>query len=231
MGRTLGGLAAFVAALVLLTTGTSWAGVVADWEMNEPSGATRMVDSSGHGLAGEIGSRVRTGVATPSGHGYGFRGHGRAMDPALLVVVPDRSRLNPGNRAFSVSLRFRTSVKGPNLIQKGQSGDSGGYWKVEVHKGWPTCLFRDGSGRGKVASFVDGPRSLRVDDDRWHTVICERSAQQVRITLDPGTRGAATRQVSGRIGTIANTRPLAIGGKHDCGTADVGCDYLTGRID
>jgi hypothetical protein len=210
---------------------TSWAGVVADWEMNEPAGATQMADSSGHGFTGDVGSRVRTGVPTPSGRGYAFRGHGRDQDASLVVVVPDRERLDAGTRPFAVTVRFKTSVKGPNLVQKGQSGEAGGYWKVEVHKGWPTCFFRDSSGRTKAIGFVDGLQSLRVDDHRWHTVRCERRADRVRILLDPGTRYGATRQVSGRIGDVDNTRPVVIGGKLDCSGADVGCDYLTGRID
>lgn len=231
MRRSMGGIAALSAVLVLLVPASAGAVVVADWRMDEPAGATRMADASGHGLTGEVGARVRTGVRTPSGRGYGFHGHGRDRDPSLVVVVPDRQRLDPGTRRFAVTVRFRTSVKGPNLVQKGQSGEPGGYWKVEVHKGWPTCFFRDGTGRTKAIGFVDGLASLRVDDRRWHTVRCERRADAVRITLDPGTRHRATRQVAGRVGNVDNRRPVVIGGKLDCAGADVGCDYLSGRID
>jgi hypothetical protein len=231
MRRGSGGLTALVAALVVLLPGTAWAGVVADWEMNEPAGATQMTDSSGHGLTGQVGARVRSGVATPSGRGYGFRGAGHDQDPALVVVVPDRTRLDAGTRRFSVTVRFRTSTDGPNLVQKGQSGEPGGYWKVEVHKGWPTCFFRDATGGTKAIGFVGGEQSLRVDDNRWHTLRCERRSDQVRITLEPGTRHQATRRVLGRVGNIANSRPVVIGGKLDCSGTEVGCDYLSGRVD
>ena len=37
--------------------------------------------------------------------------------------------------------------------------------------------------------------------------------------------------IRGTIGSIDNKRPFLIGGKLDCATEDVGCDYFSGQID
>ena len=36
---------------------------------------------------------------------------------------------------------------------------------------------------------------------------------------------------SGTTGTIANTRPITIGGKLNCNQVDITCDYFVGDID
>jgi hypothetical protein len=45
---------------------------VATWQMNEPVGATTMLDSSGNGINGAIGAHVQEGT-TLSGGGTGYR--------------------------------------------------------------------------------------------------------------------------------------------------------------
>ncbi|MFC4783900.1 LamG domain-containing protein [Nocardioides sp. MAHUQ-72] len=231
MGRVLGGIVGSAAALVLLLAQPCAASVVGDWQMDEPPGATAMVDSSGHGLTGDVGSLVQTGIPTPTGLGYRFSGESTERDPERLVVVPDDPLLDPHSRAYSVTLRFKTHLGSRNLVQKGQSGEPGGYWKVELHRGWPTCLFRDETGLTRAVGLVNGPKSWRADDRRWHTVRCERRPRSVRIKLDAGTPHAVTKKVHGRLGRIANQRPLMIGGKLDCSGEAVGCDYLTGKMD
>ncbi len=66
----------------LMFAATASAATLADWEMNEASGAKVMVDSSGH-VNGTIGSAVKTGVGT----------HGRA--PPTSGRSPARPRRRP----------------------------------------------------------------------------------------------------------------------------------------
>jgi hypothetical protein len=66
-----------------------------------------------------------------------------------------------------------------------------------------------------------------VADNQWHTVRCTRTSVGVTIVVDGGT--AKTNGVW--TGNIANTWPLAIGGKPKCDGTTVGCDYFVGRLD
>jgi hypothetical protein len=58
---------------------------VAIWQMNEPAGSTTMVDSSGNGINGVIGTDVLTGTAL-SGGGTGYR---------FTFVQPNQPPANP----------------------------------------------------------------------------------------------------------------------------------------
>ena len=197
--------------------------------MNESASATVMKDSSGHAIDGAIGSAVRTGLKSGKRTVYGWPyvdPHAPPAKPERLVTADDR-RLNPARREFAVSLRFRTLHPSGNIVQKGQSGSSGGFWKVETHRGKVTCLFRgrasDGSTRSKVVD--SGPQPL--DDGKWHTISCVRSSSGVTMTVD----GDLRRHVTGGSGAIWNNVPLAIGGKLRCDQDKVSCDYFTGSID
>lgn len=207
--------------------------VVASWQMNETSGRT-MVDSSGSGLAGTIGDSVRINVATPGSRGYHFEGPLNVKNPERLVLVPDNSMLDPGTGTYSVSIRFRTKGTRPNIVQKGQSNDGGGMWKLVVHTGWPRCHFRDENFNTKAIGFMNSPDpDAKVSDGAWHTLRCVRNLDSVCLYLDEGTSSAMKRCIRGSIGRIDNKRPLAIGGKHRCDPtkASTSCDYFNGDID
>ena len=228
-------LAAAAASTMLITpsgVASAATSTIADWQMNETSRPT-MVDSSGNKLNGVIGSNVAIGQSTNNGSSaYGFSGDWRIVTDERLVTVADSPLLDPGTGTYAVTLRFRTGSPDSNIIQKGQAGQTGGYWKVEVHQGWPMCHFRDGSGNTKAIGLKNSTDpSIRVDDSSWHTLRCERSATGVRITLDAGTPQAASRFLKGTVGKIDNTRPVSIGGKLDCDGISVGCDYYFGAID
>jgi len=62
MRHVLGKSLAAAVILTLAVAAPASAATLADWEMNEPSGATTMIDSSGH-VNGTIGSAVKTGVS------------------------------------------------------------------------------------------------------------------------------------------------------------------------
>src|SRR5919108_421046 len=136
--------------------GTAFAGVgsalaattIADWEMNEASGATTMHDSSGSNLSGTIGSAVQTGVIVGGAKGYRWSSQNKAgKHPERLVKVAS-ALLNPGTGAFAVTIRLRTGAGDQNIIQKGQATTAGGMWKVDMVKGHVKCTFKGSAGRG-----------------------------------------------------------------------------------
>jgi Laminin G domain len=198
-------------------------GTIADWEMNEPAGATRMLDSSGSGLTGTIGSGIVTGVVTEGATGYRWPSANRwgGVHPERLIKV-DSSRLNPGTADFAVVLRFYTASFGDqNIIQKGQARTSGGMWKIPLFDGKVGCNFKGSVHRSAIWS------RQTVADNTWHTVRCERRSSGVTLILD----GGRPRTNPQWTGNIANTWPLSIGGKPKCDPPNVGCDYFVGRID
>jgi hypothetical protein len=227
-----GGPRLALGALVVLALGVAWStvappagaqdgGVVADWRLDERRGSTVLVDSSGNGLNGRIGAAVITEVRLPVGivHRYpatyppnGRTGH--------VHTVPDSSRLDPGSGSFGVTVWFRTGRPTQNMVQKGQSGVAGGYWKVEMESGRARCLFRGGSGDAGVAS------PGRVDDGAWHELRCVRRDGRVRMELD-GREVASTVDDAG---VVANTWELAIGGKSRCDQVRVDCDLFSGDM-
>jgi hypothetical protein len=197
------------------------------WNMNEAAGATTMVDSSGNGRNGTVGSDVQTGVSVLGAVGYRFPFILPNQPPARpqhLVTVPDNPLLDPDTADYAVTVRYRTTRNFGNVLQKGQNGAAGGYWKFEQPNGFITCLFRNGSG---VQRAVQSPRAL--NDGAWHTVRCERTATALTLTVD----GAVVRRaaLATPLGSIANSRPLSIGGKLNCDQDTITCDYFVGDID
>ncbi len=225
--RTLAVLSAGTALVVAgLTAPAAAAGPRASWQMNEAAGATVMVDSSGHGLDGTIGAQVQTHVSSAGRTGYFFshttNGKADPADPQRLVTVPNNALLNPGSGDYSVTIttRFSPSANYRNLMQKGQTGTPGGFFKLEVDRGGVTCLFRGSSGSGAVGTGM-------INDSAWHTLTCARTAGAVTMTVD----GRQTARRSVVTGTISNSMPLAIGGKPACASATVECDYFAGYVD
>ncbi len=138
------------------------------------------------------------------------------------------SRLNPGARDYAVTVRFRTTTTAGNIIQKGQALTPGGFFKWQIPAGRLSCLFLSRDSQGNVVGQreVHAPRAL--NDGSWHTVRCEKTVDQVTMTIDGST---VVRSGTGPIGPIANTMPLSIGGKYQCDEVTVDCDYFVGDID
>jgi hypothetical protein len=194
---------------------------VADWEMNEPAGATAMHDSGPSNLSGTIGSAVQTGVSVGGAKGYRWSAQNKdGKHPERLVKVSS-SLLNPAADDFVVTIRLRTGAGDQNIIQKGQSTTAGGMWKIDMAKGRVKCTFKGSQGSVGVGS------SGTVWDSAWHTVRCERRSNSVSITVD----GGSPRTTPGATGTIANSSTLAIGGKSSCNPPTVQCDYYVGLLD
>jgi hypothetical protein len=212
-----------VALIVAASAGaaSAFGGTVANWQMNEPSGATTMRDSSGSNLSGTIGSAVATGVVTNGATGYRWLGTNKdGYHPERLVKV-NSSLLNPGTNDFAVRIRLFTGAGDQNILQKGQATTSGGYWKIDMVEGHVICLFKGAQGRSAVRS------TQKVSNNVWHTVRCERRSTGVSLTID----GETPRTNVNPTGTIANSKVLAIGGKAACNGGSVQCDYYVGRLD
>ena len=203
------------------------AAALANWQLNEAAGARTMVDSSGNALNGTIVTHVQTGIAlSGGGTGYRFpyiRPNTPPADPERLVVVPHNTRLNPGSGNFAVEFRMRTTHSFGNIIQKGQAGSKGGYFKFQQPSGKVSCLFR-GSASSSTASAGS---TVRVNDGNWPTVRCERTPSSVTMYID----GQRTGRNTNPTGTIANTRPLTIAGKGNCDQIEITCDYFSGDPD
>lgn len=200
---------------------------VARWEMNEAKGASTMRDSSGHGVTGKIGKVVKTGTHVQGSVAYRFPFAPPNRTPADTprLVTVNSSALNPGSRNFSVTIRYRTTKTFGNIMQKGQHGAKGGYWKLEAPHGKLTCLFRgvvNGQLKGKTVNS-----GVALNDGNWHTVTCLRTATRLTMTID----GTKTRRANGATGTISNKVPMTIGGKVNCDQVKVTCDFFTGDID
>ncbi len=217
---------------VTLIGGAAFAAPIGDWEMDENAGATQMMDGSGSGLHGNIGPDVDLHEATPTSFGYRFKGDWRIVNDNRLVTWPDDDRLDPGTQPYAVTIRIKTGALDPNIIQKGQANQKGGYWKFVLKKGWPRCHFRDENGRTKAIGFVNDVRpETKVADNQWHTLRCEKTTTGVRATINYGEPNAISKFLKGTIGRVNNARPLSLGGKLDCDGSTVTCDYYAGVVD
>lgn len=198
---------------------------VALYQMNERPGATVLVDSSGNGLHGTIGSEVLEGtvVAGATAHRFTYlQPNTPPAHPGHLDAVPNTSKLDPGTADFAVTMRVKWTHNFGNMIQKGQSGGSGGYFKWEAPSGVVKCLFRDSAGVTKTATS-----KTPLNNGQWHTIRCERTAAGVTMTVDGAVRNTA----AGKTGSISNPKPLTIAGKGTCDQITVTCDYFVGDID
>lgn len=198
--------------------------VIGQWEMNEPAGSRVLVDSSGNGLNGSIGGEVTAGATYSGATGHRFAyltPNTPPAHPGHLDTVPHNAKLNPGTGDYTVTVRMRTKQKFGNIVQKGQSGHPGGYFKFENPKGIVTCLYRGSAGSNLVSSLRP------LNDGKWHTISCERTQYWVTMTVD----GVVTQRLKGVTGTISNTWPLSIAGKVSCDQVKVTCDYFVGDID
>jgi hypothetical protein len=214
-----------VAVLLVLPGGLpASARTVANWQMNEGRHARVMHDTTGDHDT-RIGRRV-----TPGGGVYRFIGSRsrETYDPERIVAVDESDELDPQNARFQVEIRFRTDGGlEPNLVQKGQHGQAGGFFKLALFEGrHPRCGFHDRSGRVRAT----GRRDLDVTDGRWWTFRCTATATATRLVIrHQGRRYVAVKR--GPLGRVNNDRPLAIGGKLDCAAARVDCDYFRGKVD
>ncbi|HEX9642665.1 MAG TPA: LamG domain-containing protein [Acidimicrobiia bacterium] len=229
------GAAVWAAAFVMTAgaappVGAAATQTVADWQMNEGSGASTMVDSGPNGIDGNIGSKVKTGTSVNGAIAYRWdhtKPNTPPAQPERLVIVDD-SRLNPGTGDYAITIRFRTTHSYGNMIQKGQSKTKGGQFKWQIPNGKLQCLFKGVGPNGQILKRGVGTgTALKLNDGQWHVARCERTATRVTLTVD----GTFVRRTNGPTGNISNTWPLSIAGKTECNQIKVTCDYFAGDID
>ncbi len=156
---------------------------VADWQMNEPAGATEMTDGSGNLISGAIGDLVQTGIVLGSGNfAYKFAAHQGETPSRRIVLVDENDRLDPNSGYWSVELRFKTGKSDQNILQKGQATAKGGYWKIAMNDKGLTCHFRDGD-----RNNMQIRPSVVLNDNNWHVVLCERTTTGMAVTIDGTT--------------------------------------------
>ena len=211
------------------------------YDMNEAAGNAVLVDSSGNGVNGASGPNVSKGVLIDGAtvHSYSrFTGDGVTprsptmlpVEPERLDTVPHSTLHNPDTQDFAVTVRYRTDKSFGNLVQKGQNGTAGGYFKVELPGGRPTCLFKGVGMQGAVkppAATPGLPDPYDLSDNLFHTVKCERLQNRVALWID----GVEVNRKVGPTGNIANTKNLSIAGKSVCDQVLTTCDYFVGDID
>jgi PKD repeat protein len=207
------------------------------WNMNESGGST-MNDSGPYNFDGSIGDDVTVGFTFDGATGYEFPNGSppaaQPVNPERLVTVPSDPRLNPDAADYAIEFRYRTTKSFGNIVQKGQNGTWGGYFKFEQPSGRMTCLFKYNPPGGGASSqkAVKAPVGWETNDNQWHTIRCElRRSFGVMLFIDGvevaknGWGGAAP------LPAIANDRPISIGGKSNCDQRQTTCDYFDGEID
>ena len=202
------------------------AATLADRELNEAPGAHVMTDSSGH-VNGTIGSAVQTGVTVLGATGYQWNFTSPTAPPPKpeRLVQASSATLNPGAGNYTVTMRYRTTKHFGNIVQKGQAGSAGGYFKLENPSGRLNCVFRGVNASG--AFLRKAVESGVISDGAWHVVVCARTPSGLTLTVD----GSVVASAKGSTGTISNSRPITIGGKLNCDQVKTTCDYFTGNID
>ena len=77
--------------------------------------------------------RCRRASASAGRPGYHWVFTSPTAPPAKpeRIVQANRPTLNPNSGNYTVTLRYRTTKHFGNIVQKGQAGSSGGYFKIE----------------------------------------------------------------------------------------------------
>jgi hypothetical protein len=198
-----------------------------DLQLNEPARSTVAVDSSGMGHNGAIGSHIKMNGS------YGtWDRHppdaGIYYGAAHLLMINDAAdgSLDPGTGNFSVEVRYRSTAKFGNMIQKGQAKTTGGQVKFQQPKGVMSCMFKSPTGTAAIGS------KTALNDGQWHVVKCVRTPTMVEMYVD----GVFRNRIRHTTGNINNTKAWTVGGKFDCDTSNPrtgadSCDYFPGDID
>lgn len=201
------------------------AATVDAWSFDEPDGSSTVTSSDGR--VGTLENDGTSSGVTLSAGELHFDGHGR-------VVVPHDDALNPYDQPFTVSVEARTSavpsdeIGDFDLVRKGVATDKR-YWKVELFpnlantKAFAFCQMR---GRNAALGKLVGTKlkwtGANLANGAWHTIVCQKTSDQVTLSVDGVLR--VTKNVS--VGTVNNTKPLAMGAK-----AEVFQDMFTGDMD
>src|SRR5207342_3477455 len=105
--------ASSMAALALSSPATAAATTtVGLWNMNEKAGSKVLVDSSGNGFNGTVGTSVVAGATFSGATGHRFpytKPNTPPANPQHIDQVPDNATLRPGTSDYAVTVRYRTT--------------------------------------------------------------------------------------------------------------------------
>lgn len=198
-----------------------------------PAGSV-VADSTGH----TPGGTVRLGGTDPQPVQViaGVSGNGiRLVQPCAdrrkdchraVVEVPDAPVLRPvrGDIRFGASVLLTTSEvsAGSNVLQKGFSNGGDTQWKLQVDgaEGKPSCVL---VGRHPT-ELAEAIAPTSVTDGTWHQVTCQRSANDLTISVD-GTEVASAIVPPGMV--VDPGAPVRVGGKN----TDPDNDQFLGAVD
>ena len=191
-------------AALVAAPGAALAATVSVWHMDEPSGTT-MIDSAGTNN-GTI-QNVALGVPGWSGTAYRFNGQ------SSIVTVPSSSSLNPGAANFSFTAKINYTATPPNtsttdydVLRKGTASDSAQFYKLEIRPdNRAVCRFVGSQTSSSGLSIHTGPT---LNDGRWHSITCTKTATAIQLTID-----AKTYTKTGVVGSVTNTGSLSLGAK------------------
>jgi hypothetical protein len=149
----------------------------------------------------------------------GFAGTAYRFNGSAVVSVPSARALNPGNANITITIRLNTTsvpaIPDWDLIRKGLFTSAGGEYKVEYQpSGQATCGFVGST--GITRELTAGPA---LNDGRWHTVQCTKTASSIVLVVDgqPFT-------MAGAVGSISNSAAMAVG-------ARPGSEFFQGLLD
>lgn len=116
----------------------------------------------------------------------------------------------------------RTKLVSPNIVQKGRSDTTGGYWKVSMQMAqtanglrWaPMCSLRSGAGQVINVNASGVGRLIMLNQTVGYTLGCARTAGAATLTVVPDGGSAQTRSlaVSGSF-TISNSAAVSVAHK------------------
>lgn len=211
----------FVLAAVVLVASPASASPVevgGIWHLDDATGATIAVDSSGSGNSGVIRGRVLAGQP-------GYMNTSFLFDGGWIEVAHSET-MNPGSRDFTASaylrlVRLPLSGETFDIIRKGTAGVLGGEFKLEIGTaGKVRCIAQGITPAGtRITARAITPKA-NLADGLWHQVRCSRTGSTWTARVD-----GITRSVTANLGSIGNAKPVAIGAKYGQE------DYTRGHID
>ncbi|GAA1901127.1 hypothetical protein GCM10009814_33090 [Lapillicoccus jejuensis] len=207
---------AVVAAGPPAPTGT----LVGSWQFDGPAGSTSEPDSSGTGNTATPDPR-HPGVSWGRWEPTSDSGYAHFADG--ILQTPNSATLVPGDRDIRVDVRVRVTngAKGNNIIQKGTSTDTSGFWKIETTYYITRCRFLGAQGSARLQSHAV------INDGRWHTITCTKTASAADLWVD----GALEDHQDVVVGANTNTTDgVSIGGKTINGSVSPD-DELGGDLD
>jgi hypothetical protein len=184
-------------------------------------GTAPMADATGHGhTLSPVAGGNATVARTPHGAGQAVQFPPRCKRgrpcPRLVLRAGSTPSLNPGSRPLrygaSVRLAPNLTSKGQNVLQKGYSTEGSQYkLQIDGRSGHPSCALVAGPGIHLALARIS------VADDRWHSLECRRAGTGLTVLIDGVAQGGTT--VPAGL-SVANGRPLSVGGKSAYGDND-----------